>query len=56
MMSNLAHFLEDNSFGMIAGVQGNLAGNVSEFREASNYYLYLLYVMQLFKTQGDGKK
>lgn len=50
VMSDFAHFLEDKNFGIIDGIQGNLAGNVSEFREASNYYLYLLYTLQLIKT------
>ncbi len=50
LMSNLAHYMEENQFGYIDGVLGNLAGNISEYREASNYYLYLLYAIQLFKT------
>ncbi len=53
MMSNLAHYLEDAGYSFINGETGNLVGNMTEFREASNYYLYLLYAIQLFKTRFD---
>jgi len=51
IMGKLAHFFQDNDFGIINGIQGNLDGNITEYREASNYYLYLLYAIQLSKTR-----
>lgn len=48
--SSFAHYLEGMGFDYINGVQGNLAGNISEFREANTYYLYLLYAIQLVNT------
>ncbi len=48
--SNVAHFLDDAGFSVIDGVRGSLTSNISEFRECNNYYLYLLYSMQLIKT------
>jgi len=48
LISQLAHFLSKNDFAIIEGIQGNLKGNTtSEFRELNNYYLYLLYTIQL---------
>lgn len=45
--SKIAHNLDDNSFGVINGVQGNLYKTIAEFRETSLYYLFLLYALQL---------
>jgi hypothetical protein len=50
LFASLAHYLQDLSLDVIDGVKGNLAGNISEFRETTNYYLYLLYALQLVKT------
>ena len=49
-LSKLAHFLEDQGMGVIGGVEGNLSGNISEFREMSNYYFFMLYAFQLLKS------
>lgn len=51
LFSNLAHYLDGLSLGAIQGVAGSLQGNISEFRETSTYYLYLLYAIQLIATQ-----
>lgn len=51
VFSRLAHFLDGMEWDVINGVEGNLAGNISEFREANTYYLYLLYAIQLFNTK-----
>ncbi len=37
---------KDNGFGIINGSSGFLGGNVSEFRETTSYYIYLLYAIQ----------
>jgi hypothetical protein len=50
LCSSVGHFLEDNGFGIINGSSGFLEGNVSEFRETTSYYIYLLYAIQLTKT------
>ncbi len=49
MFSPLAHYLNDQGFGIINNQQGLLNGNISEFRETSTYYLFLLYALQLAK-------
>ena len=48
--SKIAHSLDDNGFGVINGVQGNLYKTIAEFRETSLYYLFLLYAIQLKQT------
>jgi hypothetical protein len=45
LVSRSAHFMDKSGFAIIEGVQGNLMGNTTEFRELNNYYLYLLYIM-----------
>ncbi len=47
--SSLAHYLNDQGFGIINNHQGGLNNNISEFRETTIYYLYLLYALQLVK-------
>lgn len=49
-LAKFAHVLDDQGMGMIGGVEGNLSGNISEFRELSNYYFFMLYALQLLKT------
>ncbi len=49
MFSPLAHYLNEQGFGIIDNQQGLLDGNISEFRETSTYYLFLLYALQLAK-------
>lgn len=49
--SNLAHALHDAGLGVIDGVSGSLAGNISEFREHNTYYLYLLYAFQISRAK-----
>ncbi len=49
--ARLAHYFDDQGYGAIQGVQGNLHNTIAEFRETSMYYLYLLYAIQLVKTQ-----
>lgn len=51
IMTKSAHFLDHNDYSIIDGVPGNLSGNISEFKEANNYYLFLLYVIQLVKIK-----
>ena len=51
LLSKVAHYLDDNGFGIINGVQGNLHKTIAEFRETSMYYLYFLYAVQLVKTK-----
>lgn len=46
-VSWLAHTLDDAGFGIINDVQGNLYLNISEFREACVYYLFLVYAAVL---------
>ena len=48
--SKIAHYLDDNGFGIINGVQGNLYKTIAEFRETSLYYLFFLYAIQLKQT------
>ncbi len=50
LFSSLAHYLDDQGLDLIHGVEGALKRNISEFREASTYYLYLLYALQLLRT------
>jgi len=45
--SKLAHYFEDAGFAMINGIEGKMHNNISEFRETSIYYIYLLYALQL---------
>lgn len=52
LFSSLAHYLDDLGLADINGVAGSLEGNISEFRETSTYYLYLLYAIQLITTKG----
>lgn len=47
--SNIAHLLNDQGMGIIQGTQGNLKGNISEFRELGTYYFSVLYALQLLK-------
>ena len=49
--SELAHYLDDGNLDMIDGLKGALVDNISEFRETSNYYFYLLYALQLAGTR-----
>ncbi len=49
IFSLLAHYLNEQGFGIIDNQQGLLDGNISEFRETSTYYLFLLYALQLAK-------
>lgn len=49
--ANLAHFLDDRGQATINGLEGNLSGNISEFRELSNYYFFLIYALQLYKLE-----
>lgn len=49
VFSQIAHFLQGNDFGIINGVEGNMVGNISEFRELNTYYLYFLYGLQITK-------
>lgn len=49
--SRVAHGLEDYSFDVINGVVGGLTNNISEFRETSSYYFFMLYALHLTKTQ-----
>jgi hypothetical protein len=46
-VSWLAHTFDDHGFGIINDVQGNLHLNISEFREACVYYLFLVYAAAL---------
>ena len=50
LCSKVAHYLDDNGYSIINGTAGNLTDTIAEFRETSLYYLYLIYVIQLFKT------
>ena len=50
LCSRFAHFLQDMGWDVINSISGNLHNNISEFRETTNYYLYMLYVIQLFNT------
>lgn len=43
LLSRVAHLLEDVGI----NAQGSLHGNISEFRELSTYYLWLLYFVEL---------
>lgn len=49
--SRIAHGLNDLELSIIDGIEGSLAGNISEFREHNTYYLYLLYAFQIIKTK-----
>jgi hypothetical protein len=48
--SKFAHLLDDRGMGIISGVEGNLSGNISEFRELGNYYFFLIYAFQLYQS------
>ena len=48
--SKIAHGLEDYGFDVINGVAGGLTNNISEFRETSCYYFFMLYALFLIKT------
>ncbi len=50
VFSRFAHFLEGMELHIINGGIGTLKGNISEFRETSTYYFYMLYAVQLFNT------
>ena len=50
LFSQIAHFLEGNNYSTINGINGNLVGNISEFRELNTYYLYFLYAIQIAKS------
>lgn len=47
VFSKLAHWFDDGGFAIINGVEGKMHNNISEFRETSIYYVYLLYALQL---------
>ena len=47
VFSKLAHWFDDGGFAIINGVEGKMHNNISEFRETSIYYIYLLYALQL---------
>ena len=47
LLSKFAHFLNDLDFGVVNGAQGKIYKNISEFRETSMYYIYVLYALQL---------
>jgi hypothetical protein len=47
--AQMAHLLDDQGMGVIQGTDGNLSGNISEFRELGTYYFCLLYAVQLRK-------
>ena len=49
--SQVAHSLEGRNFGVINGVDGNMVGNISEFRELNTYYLYFLYGLQIIRSR-----
>jgi hypothetical protein len=51
LFSSLAHYLDGLGLANINGVAGGLEGNISEFRETTTYYLYLLYAIQLITTK-----
>ena len=51
VFSELAHYLDDQGLDLIDGLKGALVDNISEFRETSNYYFYLLYALQLVATR-----
>ncbi len=50
LCTSLAHYLDDQGMSIINGRLGVLKGNVSEFRETTTYYIYLLYALQLTRT------
>ena len=47
--ARLAHFLDDQGMATINGVEGNLSSNISEFRELSNYYFFMIYALHLVR-------
>ncbi len=49
--SNVAHLLDTQNMGVINSIDGNLSGNISEFRELTNYYFFMLYAFQLRKLK-----
>ncbi len=51
LASRTAHFLEHSGFAIINGENGSLSGNISEFREAGNYYFFVLYSIYLAKIK-----
>lgn len=51
ILAKIAHSLDDQGMAVINGTEGNLTGNISEFRELSNYYFFMLYASQLLRLQ-----
>ena len=49
LAAKIAHLLDDQGMGIIQGTEGNLSGNISEFRELGTYYFYVLYALALRK-------
>ena len=49
ILSKVAHYFNDAGFAIVDGVQGKLDNNISEFRETSIYYIYILYALQLVR-------
>ena len=56
LFSKGAGLLNELGYGIIDGVQGSLDGNISEFREFSNYYLYAVYIFYLIDVNFSSKK
>jgi len=52
VLSRLTHWLDDNNYAEVSGARGLLDNNISEFREMSMYYIYLLYAFQLVSFKG----
>ena len=50
LVSSMAHFLDDQGLAVINMATGGLKNNISEFRETTTYYIYLMYAFQLVKT------
>ncbi len=55
IFSSLAHYLNDQCIYIFNNHPGELKNNISEFRETTTYYFYLLYALQLVK-ETDLKK
>ena len=51
ILAKIAHSLDDQGMAVINSTEGNLTGNISEFRELSNYYFFMLYALQLLRLQ-----
>ena len=56
LLSQFAQFLQGQGMGKINGVNGNLSGNISEFREMNIYYIFILYGMQLLSYKSHREK